>query len=297
MKPILNIIFILLASVLTTQPIHAAGVGVDPNLRLTFPYVEYQGQRYHAILDYAPEIPGGDFWKFNSLSPTNAAGFCGGKVDPDLNVTDICAMYAGRQYSASLDVYNNPVDPAGLYWKLAQLEQLPCTLTQVTGPNQVCYDPSEIINTIFPCIANCGEDANCLVGCIGGAFQLAVQFTNSSQTAINCSIPAGTTFISDSEGVQNMMVLYEEPFNIPAGQSKTYCITTYCLNSERSAPAEEDNYSTGGVVTLPCLTEILSLTYGKQLTGTKQSAIQQIVWECTDSGMLSQVDREYLQNL
>ena len=77
----------------------------------------------------------------------------------------------------------------------------------------------------------------------------------------------------------------------------TVCVPAYCLNSDLSAPSAGDVFSSSGIVTQPCLTEIVNLVQGKTLSFEETWRLQQIIWDCTETGTLSQADRTYLQGL
>jgi len=108
-------------------------------------------------------------------------------------------IYAGKQYLIALDYYPNSLDQSGLYWKLASIQEVPVTLENVSGPTMECN------NNMIDCMARCGEDSNCILGCIG--FSLALHLNNSTSSDVEFTIPSGTKLVPASGDVQAMMVL------------------------------------------------------------------------------------------
>jgi hypothetical protein len=295
---------ILFCCLLSSDFVFGAGGTVDTNLQMLLPYVEYQGNRFQLTLDFYqnPLDPSGLYWKYNSVALTALAEQQGGTVDQALNISDVTVMYGGQQLNLNLTPYANANDPSGFYWKLTGYQAVPGTIGSVSGSSYECYDfdPAQLMSVV-DCITNCGEDVECLLNCygdlgIGGAFNLALQFDNPTSGDLEFKIPPGTVFIPADNSFQSMMVLHEPPFTLAPGTS-TVCVTTYCLNSGLSAPGDQDVYNQGGIAALPCLQEIINLTYGKSLDTSEIGQIQNIIWECTDTGSISQASRVYLQGL
>jgi hypothetical protein len=285
----------LFAMLIPIQNALGAGATVDPNtLRLTLPYVQYLGTPYYVTLDYdaSKSGPSGLFWKFNSLAPSTLQGQCGGTVDPSsLNITNLCVLFAGMQFQVTLEFQTTDAT-----WKLGGgISQLPGAIASVSGS---CYDsPEDILNDpMFQCFINCGDDLNCLTGCIGGAFNLGLTFNNPTSSPIDFLLPPGMTFVPDGGDVQTMMALCEGPITLPPGTSK-HCLTVYCMNSNLGAPGLENVYSPSGGVSSACLIEILNLTRCKSLNAQQNQRIQTIIWDCIDQGTISSEDRQFLEGL
>jgi hypothetical protein len=274
---------------------HAACGPVSSSLGITLPCVEYAGQRFQLVLDYYPNPsdPSSLYWKFNSLSMNPACGQCA-TVDSGLNIRNACVIYAGVQLMLNLDLYSNPSDPSSLYWRLSSFQTSPCTLTNVSGDTMACYDPTQSM-AMIQCMMQCGQDVQCLLGCFGGGFKLALTFTNQGGSDTECSVAPGTKFIPSSSGVQAMMLL--DVCEVVGPGTHTVCVPAFCLNSDLAAPGDGDVFSSSGTATQPCLVEIVNLVQGKTLGFDATWKVQQIVWTCTETGNLSQADREYLQGL
>lgn len=276
----------------------AAGAPVDDEtLQVTFPHIEFAGQRYHVVLDFAGVFGDDLYWKFNSLTPTTVTGQCGGKVDANFNVSDVCVLLSGSEYKISMQYMPNLSGPAGLYWKLGKdLQPLDCTITQVKGGDLECYDEAWFIQT-QQCIFQCGmEDFSCATRCMGESlFKLAVQYTNTTPNDQTCALPAGMIFRAEDKSIQNMLLTQAQAFQIPAGGSKTVCVPTFCLNSERQGPDETSLYATAGGATSPCMVEIINSLHGKRIEDGGE--VQDIVWDCANTGAISEAQRVYLRNL
>lgn len=277
----------------------AAGAPVDDEtLQVTFPHIEFAGQRYHVVLDFAGDLGGGGlYWKFSSITPTTVTGQCGGKVDANLNISDVCVLLQGREYKISMEYKPNLSGPEGLYWRLGNnLQPLDCTITQVKGDDFECYDMASILQ-MQQCISLCSlEDPECALRCMGASiFKLAVEYTNTTPSEQTCTLPAGMIFRAEDTSIQNMLLTQSQAFQIPAGSSKTVCIPTYCLNSNRSGPDETSMYATAGGATSSCMVEIINGVQGKRIENG--SEIQEMVWDCANDGAISEVQRAYLRNL
>lgn len=285
----------------------ACGSLEDQSLRLVLPCIEYAGQHYEVAFDHYPNPsdPSGLYWRFSTLWASSSSGSCG-SVDANLNITGACVNYFGIQYTFSLDYYNNPSDPSGLYWKLklATLDQLPGSIASVSGGDSVCYpememDPSQIA-AISQCLVSCADDVSCISGCLGmlnlpGTFPLGLTLNNPTAAPIEYSIPAGFVFSPESSDVQPMLVLQDLILTVDPGSS-TYCLPTYCLDVSLSAPGEEDDYTAGPLASQQCLQDIINYTRGKDVT-TQAFKIQDIIWDCMENGSISNEDRAFLEAL
>jgi hypothetical protein len=278
--------------------VFAAGVPVDDEtLRVTFPYVEYGGVRYHAVLDYAGSQGDDLYWKFTSITPTTATGSCGGTVAANLNITNACVLLQGREYKVNLLFTPNFSGQQGLFWRLDnQIQPLDCIITQVKGGDLECYDMAWMIQT-QQCLSQCSPvDSECALRCMGASlFKLAVEYTNTAPSDQTCALPAGMIFRAKDTSIQNMLLTQTQVFQIPAGASKTVCIPTYCLNSERHGPDETSLYATAGGATSPCMVEIINGVQGKRIDSGAE--LQDMVWDCANDGAISGDQRAYLRNL
>lgn len=285
----------------------ACGSLESTSLRLVLPCVGYAGKTYEVALEYYQNAsdPSNLYWRFSSLRAGTAGGSCG-SVDAELNISGVCVNYLGVQYTFSLDHYNNPSDPSGLYWKLqlVTLGQLPGSITSVSGDDAACYpdDPSQLA-AMAQCMTNCGADPDlvCISNCLGildlpSTFSLGLTLNNPTAAPIEYSIPAGFIFSPGSSDVQPMLVLQDLVFDLAPGSS-TYCLPVYCLNVSLDAPGESDIYSPGQVASQQCLEDIINCTKGKDLNGFTGSKIQDIIWDCMDTGTISSDDRAFLEGL
>jgi len=268
---------------------------IDTGLRITLPCVEVAGQRYTVVLDsYSNPLDAAWFyWRFSSIAGNADPCHCA-TVGPGLQIAGACVMFGQKQYALTLDFYSNPQDPGGLYWRLGSIQEMPVTLAGVTGPLFECYD-LDIYTTMAQCIMNCGMDPQCIAGCGGGAFTLALQVNNPTGSPVVYALPSGLMFNPAEGGVQPMMLL-GVCLTVPPGLS-TQCVPAYCLDVSLAAPSLEDSFTTAGQVTQPCLLEIVALTQGKDLDAQDRWRIQDIVWECTENGTISAEDRAFLENL
>lgn len=293
-------------TVISTLPVFGVGGTADEALRLTLPYVTVGTDHYRARFDFVtlPQDPAGIYWKLNWAGLTPMSGPQGGVLDSSWNILNAVVLYQGVPYDIDLAYTLIPEDPSGAYWKLARVRTLPVRIESVNGGGLSCLnietlDPAGI-QQMVQCMQNCGTDPDCMLRCLpsdfGLTFYLAVTFLNESPETAEFRIPPGMVFSPMSGDLQPMMVLHTLPYELPPGQS-TFCVPTYCLAADRSAPSESDPYIAGGITGLQCLYDIVELTYGKTLNGLAQSRIQEIIWDCVETGTLSEENRAYLNGL
>ncbi len=285
---------------------YGAGGTADDALKLTLPYVTVGTDHYRAYFDFVqlPQDPSGAYWKLTWAGRTSMSGPQGGVLDASLNILNAVVMYRGYPFDIDLAYTPVPEDPSGAYWKLARLKALPVRIQSVGGGDVDCYDYSAWdpakIQQVVQCMQNCGTNPQCLLGCLppdlGLTFQLAVTFVNESSEPLEFKIPPGMVFYPEDSGLQPMMVLHVPAFVLQPGLS-TYCVPTYCLAAHLAAPGAGSPYTPAAITGLQCLYEIVELTFGKTLTAEAQGRIQDIIWECSDTGTLSEENRAYLQGL
>ena len=295
MKTRVGVFVLMVALILPMGSAMAAGASMDVNGGFTLPYLEYNGTFLKLQLDFYqhPSDSASLYWKFRSVDFTAAQGPCGGSIDASLDITDVCVLFAGVQVRIDLDYYANPHDPSGFYWKLGKVEILEARIRQITGASD-CIDPEQYVG-IYSCILACGMDTDCMLGCFGGLFPLQFTFNNPTSQTIEFTIPPGTLFIPANSSTQTMIVIHEPPITLPPGVSR-HCINTFCTEATDSAPGDSDAFVNGRIADRPCLTEIIELTVGKDLSGANFK-IQEIIWKCTEDNTISSADRTYLQNL
>lgn len=300
MKQICATTFILLLLFLSCGLAFGAGAAVDDTLRLTLPGLEYMGQRYHLVLDYFPNPADKSsiYWKYASVRKSSMTPACGGTLKETLDIKDVCLLYAGMQVKISLDYYVNPADQGGIYWRLGTAALLTGRVETVSGDTTACYDVSTYMAAVS-CMSGCGSsDLECFAGCLpGGPFKLSVTVSNDGSSPVDFVLPPGMVFMPKDSGVQSMLVMQDSSRKIPAGKEKTFCIDTYCLDSGLGAPEASNSYTTGGVATEGCLVEILNATAGVTLTSGHTMRLQNIVWNCTETGKISKADQTYLEGL
>lgn len=177
-------------------------------------------------------------------------------------------------------------------------------IDSVGGPDDSCnnfsvLDPTQV-QQIIQCMQNCGTNPECLMNCfpddLGFTFQLVVTFLNESAEILGFKLPPGTVFYPEDSSLQPMMVLHVPELVLPPGLS-THCIPTYCLAEHLSVPFGGSVYTPAAITGLQCLYEIAELTFGKTLTGAALNRVQEIIWDFTETGTLSEKQRAYLRAL
>ncbi|MCF8145706.1 MAG: 6-bladed beta-propeller [Deltaproteobacteria bacterium] len=93
---------------------------VAADLSIRVPCAEYIGNPYGFTLDSYrnPDDPAGLYWKLVLATLTTGQGENCLLIGSDLSMPIPCASYNGAQYGFTLNLYHNPYDPSGLYWKM-----------------------------------------------------------------------------------------------------------------------------------------------------------------------------------
>ena len=286
-----------------------AGCGtVDSNLRLVLPCIQFAGSTYSASFRFYanPLDPAGIYWLLESVSGGAPSGAISDSncaaVDQNLNINAPCVYFMGRNYGISLEYYNNPHDPAHAYWRLGSgLNISPVTISRVTAGDMACFnfDMNQLMN-LSQCVTSCAGDVRCLQDCMGQAgipfgFTVALQLENPGPANIVYTVPAGIFFTPLAGDVQPMLVIEEQEIDVPPGGG-TFCIDTYCMDSGLDAPGGE-TYSQPDVTSSQCLAEIMNAVRGKTLSFAGTTAVQGAVWDCMDTGALTEEDRAALSSL
>jgi hypothetical protein len=286
---------------------------------MVLPCVEYAGTYYRLKLDFYPnpaDPSGLYYWQFNSVSTAAASSQCA-RADGALTINVPCVYYGGRNLSITLQFYQNPALPPGIYWKLIQpLTSNPVVIDSISGdtmelmlPYYQNMDFQNMTTCMMTCMMQCGQDVACLTSCmpnfgIGSIFSLAVTLCNSTSTPVIFVIPAGAFFIPEDDETQPMLVMIDQYIEVPAltggMECHTYLLPTFCMNLSAHAPGDTDNYTVhgSGIASYACIQEILDLIAGKtELSGNEANVVQYAVWECMEDGSITEERRTQLENL
>lgn len=127
-----------------------------------------------------------------------------------------------------------------------------------------------------------------------GLVQPVVPLVNSSSGSVTVTFPGGLIFISESDEVQNGILVQERVIVIPPTTTQRIALGLDCANGGRHAPAEEDLYRFGPVTDNPELLELIGLLADKDIS---QFSTQFAVWEITDFGGLTDETRAEIEAL
>ena len=111
---------VLSLPVQTTVTTSSNCLTVAADLSIRVPCAEYNGTRYGFTLDFYrhPDDPSGYYWKLDMATLTGGTGTDVIPIGGDLSMPISCVSYNGTQYGFTLNFFNNPYDPSGLYWKM-----------------------------------------------------------------------------------------------------------------------------------------------------------------------------------
>ncbi len=282
-----------IVSILFSSNAWAASATLDGDFRLVMPFASIQGARYHLALDFYQNaaLDPGAYWRGASLADSLLSGANGGSIDANLDIHDLVVFFNGTQFLVDLAYFENPLEPGWPYWRLSAAEAFPGSITSVTGPTL------EQFQAMAPCITGCmGQmDLTCLMNFMGNFF-ITAAVDNPTASNLEIAIPPGAVFQPENSGSQPMMILDDQTILAPPGNSSA-SLTAYCLAIDLAPPGMDDIYSFGAAATASCLVEIINLTAEKDLTGADQRRIQDVVWNCLDTGEISTEDRNFLEGL
>ncbi|MEA2110097.1 MAG: hypothetical protein U9P07_11830 [Pseudomonadota bacterium] len=286
------------------------------DLSLVLPCVEYEGQYYKINFSaYAnPADPAWLYWRFESIQPASGGASCA-HINTTLNITAPCVYFAGYNIAITLEYYPNvnPAEPNWPYWKLGpQLSVNQVTINSISGDTTELllpyYSSPEFrasLMAAMTCMQQCDPtDPTCIMACmpdlgLGSAFSLAFELCNPGITPIEFCIPAGAYFEPGSGDVQPMLIGVDECLVVPPGCMK-FLVPTYCMDGGASAPSSEDVYGIAGagIAQQACIAEILDLISGKtEISHADSYIIQDAIWNCTEFGSITEVQRTALQNM
>ena len=161
----------------------------------------------------------------------------------------------GAEYTLKLDYFNVPKDLSysveGDSVTITDLGTDGVRLTpvkdgvstvRVSGGNDVgeC-----VVNVIMPRdIIELMEsgDVSVIVSC-GNIQEGQVTVRNDTDHTIVCRISPGTFMAASGSGYQNMMIMEPLCKDVRAGTSRTFTVSTCCMNIHRSVPTEGDGFS------------------------------------------------------
>jgi len=133
----------------------------------------------------------------------------------------------------------------------------------------------------------------------GGLVRLCLGFHNTGLVPVTVTLPPGLIFVSNSLEGQNGLVLTLTTIVVPVTSTTFHVpVYLYCLNLGRHNTAgAQDTYEPGPVTDDPSVLELLALLQGKQVTPAFDFKLQQILWDITENGGLTQEDRDAIAAL
>ena len=133
----------------------------------------------------------------------------------------------------------------------------------------------------------------------GGLVRVCVGFHNTGLVPITVTLPPGLVFVSNSLESQNGLVLTETTIVVPVTSTTFYVpVYAYCLNLGRHNTAgAQDTYRAGPLTDDASVLELLALLQGRQVTPAFDFKLQQILWDITENGGLTQEDRDAIAAL
>ncbi len=276
---------------------------VDGALNLSL-HLEVLGAYFDVELEpYShPSDPGGFYWKLQSFKPA-APGLQSSTLTSTLDIHIPCLQFGGVQFSLVLAYYPNPADPKGYFWKLKSFSL--ASIEAIEGADLDCYTELfgslEDLNTYYSCLIGCGSDLACAQKCLeglpgagGSAFLLQITLKNPTPAPVTFTLEGCTAFLPTSGAVQKMVLLQTATYTVPPGTAE-FCVPVYCMNADLAAPSEGDTFSLSNCNS-SCLAEIVTLVTGKDVSKAG-SRIQEIVWDCMETGSLSAEAQAYLEGL
>jgi len=133
----------------------------------------------------------------------------------------------------------------------------------------------------------------------GGLVRVCLGFRNTGLVPVTVTLPPGLIFVSNSLEGQNGLVLTVTTIVVPVTSTTFYVpVYAYCLNLGRHNTAgAQDTYQAGPLTDDPSVLELLTLLQGKQVTPAFDFKLQEILWDITENGGLTQDDRDAIAAL
>lgn len=128
----------------------------------------------------------------------------------------------------------------------------------------------------------------------GESVTLCLIFNNTTDRAINVTLPPGLIFVSRDPDIQNGLLAQSYTIEVPAGGRYFAPILLYCANLPRSTSGVGQEYSLGPIIQYPAFKELFSILDGKEIVRRDTAAIQVAVTHLTDGEGLSASDRAAL---
>lgn len=135
------------------------------------------------------------------------------------------------------------------------------------------------------------DDINGDAYCLDGEFPITIVLTNTSSQTVTVTFPAGSTYWVENGDTQNLIIVYDVSIEVTAGDTVTYCLPTFCLNSSLSAPGGSDQYVLGTVYTGGCIGTIIDIIASKDPSAFDYydlAVIQDAIWDCMDYGEIDE---------
>lgn len=298
MKKMLVALLLMVTGFAGTDSAEAGSGTVANDFSLSLPCVAYNGTNYKLTLKpwSNPADPDWMYWQYESVTAADADAVCS-HIDAGLNVTVPSLYYQGINVSLALDYYPQG---QGYIWRLnPQIDVNPVTISEISGDTSACFDLADSdfqqkMQQYVQCAQGCAENVQCLMACtpdfgIGSSFSLALTACNPSGDAVEFIIPGGAWFQPQASDVQPMLVIDDQVIAIQPYACTTACIPTYCMDGGAHAPSDSDAYSIADIAQTPCLVEILDLVRGvHDISLTQSNIIQDAVWECQETGSISE---------
>lgn len=131
----------------------------------------------------------------------------------------------------------------------------------------------------------------------GDAVALCLIFRNTTDAPITVTLPPGLLFVSNSDDVQNGVIVERITVVVPVGERYFAPVFAHCVNIDRSTTGRGDQYQLGPVVTHNDFQELFALLDGKSLSKEDGSAISSVVHEVAQGKGLSPANRAILAGL
>jgi len=158
-----------------------------------------------------------------------------------------------------------------------------------------------------PQLAAC-EDSDCPASTTSlgngvGLVNVVVEIVNSSGSAQELVVPAGTTFVSTSGTFQDGLAVDRLQATIAPGTTRKFVLRLFCMQATRAASHAATVYAPGPVTTNAQLLDVIAIANGKlgsagDPLGLKAESVQYGIWEVTDGrGALTPAQRALLVSL
>lgn len=134
----------------------------------------------------------------------------------------------------------------------------------------------------------------------GDLLPACLTLKNTSNAEITVKLPAGLVFLAKDAATQNGIILQDHDLVIPAGETKSFRFSLYCLNEHCLFGEKATLFTFGNVSNDPLMVELVGLARGRKMTNSATgtaSTFGAAIWDITGGRGLGAERRKQIADL